>query len=134
MKNQKYKSILALIIFLLSSPLYGEELSEVCKQRVLFEYIECVSQQTKLADKRLNSHYKILRDQLNKEDKIKLRNTQRTWIKFRDEDCGLKRDLSEVPNPSNGLQGLQGALAYSECIYFMTEKRSQELSRLHPNY
>ncbi|MHA3099278.1 lysozyme inhibitor LprI family protein [Acinetobacter brisouii] len=48
------------------------------------EMLNCISIETQYQDDRLNKIYKKLQQQLAQNEKLKLRDEQRTWIKTRD--------------------------------------------------
>lgn len=123
-----------LYIWFISSMAIAGEPSHGCKQINLYEYAECVGGKREAVDEQMNENYKYLYKQLKQEDKLKLKKAQRLWIQFRDSNCGFQRDISEVEAPSNNSQMLQGALAYSECMFLMTANRSDELAKTYPSY
>ena len=51
--------------------------------------VECIDRELVLWDKILNREYLKLRAALDDEQKAKLKEAQRTWIRLRDQDCTL---------------------------------------------
>ncbi len=51
--------------------------------------VECIDRELVLWDKILNREYLMLRAALDDEQKVKLKEAQRTWIRLRDQDCYL---------------------------------------------
>ncbi len=51
--------------------------------------VECIDRELVLWDKILNREYLMLRAALDDEQKARLKEAQRTWIRLRDQDCTL---------------------------------------------
>jgi len=49
-------------------------------------------------DKQLNERYKILINRLSMQDKLEIRKSEREWIVFRNEKCGIKLNENPVAN------------------------------------
>ncbi len=82
---------------------------------------QCYQVESIFQNKRINEAYKILLAKLDAEDKLKLRNEERDWIKHRDSECAL----------SEADAGQSGLLDREECLISETAKRATELeSRL----
>ena len=56
--------------------------------------VDCLAQETKVQDTRLNANYQALVKNLDTERLTKLRDAQRSWVKFRDADCALARIMT----------------------------------------
>jgi uncharacterized protein YecT (DUF1311 family) len=52
-------------------------------------------------DKLLNKYYKLLRDKLSDDDKVKLRDAQRVWLKYRDSEAAINGGII-APNEYTG--------------------------------
>lgn len=53
---------------------------------------QCMGTEYAYQDKRLNKAYKALMATLDKDQQVKLRNDERTWIAYRDSHCALDPD------------------------------------------
>lgn len=78
----------------------------------------CISGETQRQDARLNKAYKALTATLNSTRKKALLDTQRTWIKYRDQNCKFYVD----PN-GGSLAGINGGI----CMMETTASRATEL-------
>lgn len=78
----------------------------------------CISSEIKSQDARLNKAYQALSKSLNSTRKKQLQEVQRTWIKYRDQNCKFYVD------PDGGsLAGINGSL----CMMETTAHRANEL-------
>lgn len=87
----------------------------------------CLAQDLRDSDKRINAVYKLLMNNLSKEERIKLRNEQRGWLKMRDKACSLNN------KESNREKWLQAILADQEktvCVVRYTFTRVAELNNM----
>lgn len=71
------------------------------------------------ADRLLNKTYKQLKDSLDAEGRVLLRNAQRAWVNFRDAECLHERDLARG--------GTMAGLLQLGCLESMTSERTAEL-------
>jgi len=81
----------------------------------------CIQAETTLQDARLNRVYKQLMAKLEGARQKTLRDVQRTWIKFRDDNCAFQARLSE---------GTVGHLEGGLCVMDLTRERAAELERI----
>lgn len=88
------------------------------------ELNSCYSAEIKAQDFRLNSNYKKALNVLANPQKQNLQNTQRTWIKFRDADCGMYYSLT-----GGTIDLLNGA----DCELSTTKKRADDLAWIAEN-
>jgi uncharacterized protein YecT (DUF1311 family) len=88
---------------------------------VTINMMDCIGEETKRQDKRLNQAYKDLMDQLTAERKKQLQNAQRAWLTFRDENCTFYAD------PDGGSMARVSA---NDCFMSATAMRSKELETL----
>ena len=80
--------------------------------------IECITDEAKAQDARLNDHYKKLLATLTPPRKAQLQEAQRAWIRFRDLNCKFYVD------PDGGsMARVQG----NECFLRVTADRANEL-------
>ncbi len=86
---------------------------------VTFNMSECVSAENEFQDARLNNAYKKVMGRLPDDQKTALRDTQRSWIKYRDEKCKLAGKKFD--------DGTMESVISSECIMQMTAERSKEI-------
>ncbi len=84
-----------------------------------FNMSECVSAEAEFQDARLNSAYKKVLSGLPGDQKTALRNTQRSWIKYRDEKCELAGRRYDG--------GTIQPVIVTDCVMQMTAERSKEL-------
>jgi len=89
---------------------------------VTIEMIECMVQEFKKQDARLNREYKKTMSQLSDERKKALLEAQRAWIKYRDSNCAFYAD------PEGG--SMARVLANS-CVLSMTAERADEISSIN---
>ncbi len=81
----------------------------------------CISTEIKLQDARLNKSYQSLSNSLTSTRKKQLQEVQRTWIKYRDQNCNFYVD------PDGGsLARVSGGI----CLMEMTASRATELESL----
>lgn len=85
----------------------------------------CISTEIKLQDVRLNKSYTSLSTSLNSTRKKQLQNVQRTWMKYRDQNCNFYAD------PDGGsLARVSGGI----CLMEMTALRATELEDFSAEY
>ena len=82
----------------------------------------CSSPNVQQADQRLNDVYRSLRGDLSAQDKVRLRDSERAWIAFRDKECAFR--TSSTAHGGNYTQQL------SVCLAEMTNERLTELNRI----
>lgn len=90
---------------------------------VTVEMLDCIGAETKRQDARLNTAYKALTAALAPARKTQLLEAQRSWIKFRDTNCGFYFD------PEGGTMAQVQA---SDCFMTATAGRAEELEKLKP--
>lgn len=83
----------------------------------------CAGQALKQSDKKLNSAYQSLMGK-SKDAQYKnaLKQAQRSWIKYRDDDC----KLAALPSTGGSVQ----SMAYSGCLTEKTDQRVAELNKM----
>ena len=86
---------------------------------VTSDLVSCLSKAKDVADAKLNALYTKLRQRLEGEDADRLIETQRTWAKYRDENCSAERALYGG--------GTATGPAYLACLEAMTRARTKEL-------
>ena len=74
-------------------------------------------------DKLLNDSYKSLSQTLDKKDTALLKQSQRKWIKWRDDTC--VRAQTKV----NRNHGTFGSSVRDDCLISLTEKRTSEIQQ-----
>ena len=85
----------------------------------------CISKEIKLQDARLNQAYKTLSTSLNSTRKKQLQQVQRTWIKYRDQNCDFYAD------PEGGsIARVNGGI----CLMETTALRATELENFSAEY
>jgi len=83
----------------------------------------CASVTLNTETKRINSLYNELRLKLSPKDRMKIRDIQLAWIKFRDLSCELE---------SSGVEGGSvHSMIFSMCLTRYTRQRIEELERLN---
>jgi uncharacterized protein YecT (DUF1311 family) len=83
------------------------------------DLVNCLSKAKDAADAKLSAIYTQLRQRLGGEDADRLVETQRTWVKYRDENCTAERELYGG--------GTAAGPAYLACVEAMTRARTKEL-------
>ena len=83
--------------------------------------IECITEEVRLQDVRLNKAYKALMADLPPARQAQLQQVQRTWIKYRDANCGFYND------PEGGSLARVSA---NDCMMSTTTRRASELEGL----
>ncbi len=79
----------------------------------------CSSQEFEAADKKLNQLYQQLQAKISSRQKQRLTVAQRTWIKFRDENCDYAKGQFEG--------GSLAASTYGYCRARVTQERIKDL-------
>jgi uncharacterized protein YecT (DUF1311 family) len=79
--------------------------------------VDCVVAKTRVWDKRLNKAYKELPQRLDAGQLEPLKEAQRSWIEYRDANCGLY---------GSG-EGTMRQIQAAECTRSMTQDRALEL-------
>jgi uncharacterized protein YecT (DUF1311 family) len=80
------------------------------------------AQGAKAADQALNAQYKATSGKLSAGSRTLLRNAQRSWIGFRDQECKYE---------SSGVQGGSAyPMVYSGCLKRLTDERTRQLKAL----
>jgi len=85
---------------------------------ITMNMIDCMTEENKLQDARLNKAYKSLIAELPPARKTQLLEAQRAWIKFRDANCDFYYD------PDGGSMARVSA---SDCVMRTTTERVREL-------
>ena len=83
--------------------------------------IECITEEARLQDVRLNKAYKALMADLPPARQAQLQQVQRSWIKYRDANCGFYND------PEGGSLARVSA---NDCMMSTTTRRASELESL----
>lgn len=83
--------------------------------------LNCNKNELKTQDARLNKNYKRAMSVLSAEQKIKLRDTQRLWLKYKEANCGMQATLTG---------GTIDMLFSSGCELDMTRERADTLEWL----
>lgn len=83
--------------------------------------IECIEQETKHQDVRLNKNYQALAGSISGSRKKQLQSAQRIWIKYREANCAFYFD------PDGGTLA---RITANECVMLMAAERAGELERL----
>ncbi|WP_261393412.1 lysozyme inhibitor LprI family protein [Pseudomonas aeruginosa] len=86
--------------------------------------VDCSNEELAKQDARLNKAYKTAMGVLSAENKQKLLDAQRLWVKFRDADCGVYYSLSG---------GTMDMLNGSGCELAMTKERAESLEWIAQN-
>ncbi|HGY9624384.1 TPA: lysozyme inhibitor LprI family protein [Pseudomonas putida] len=81
----------------------------------------CIVAETQVQDERLNRVYKQLMAKLEPSQQKALRDVQRTWIKYRDENCAFHGQVS-----GGTARQLEGGM----CLMDLTRERAVELERV----
>ena len=84
----------------------------------------CADQEARRADAELNRLYKQVMGQLDGEGQTRLREVQRSWLKYRDLNCAYET-LGYVG-------GSMEPLVHASCIAQLTQERNEALKRLMP--
>ena len=76
------------MVVLWSQPLQAEPKEENCDDRKsTADIVECLATQTAVWERRLNTAYQKLINDLPARRRDRLRNAQRLWLQFRDANC-----------------------------------------------
>ncbi|MFJ1574145.1 lysozyme inhibitor LprI family protein [Pseudomonas sp. NPDC088322] len=81
----------------------------------------CIQSESSLQDQRLNRVYKQLQAKLAGDAQKALRTAQRSWIKYRDDNCALHSQASG---------GTLRQIEAGTCVMGMTRDRAAELERI----
>jgi len=84
---------------------------------------DCIGEDLRSQDERLNATYSVLRNALAAERHAALQRAQRDWIRFRDSNCALRLDKAG---------GTLAGVAAGDCRRRMTRERADELAALVP--
>ena len=80
----------------------------------------------KQQDKKLNQNYKYLMQNLDKDKKIALKNTQKAWLKYITLKCNnMIKNVLDLPKHSLYVQSYK-----SHCLYEETKRRNKELKSI----
>lgn len=96
----------------------------ICMERadgVTYPMLDCIAEELKTQDARLNGAYQKLKSTLSAERKKALLKAQRLWIQYRDANCAFYDD------PEGG--SYQRLMA-NECMLRETAERAKELETL----
>lgn len=91
------------------------------------ELRECLAQDLRDSDKRINAVYKALMGSLDEAAKVTVRDAQRAWLKKRDRACDLD---SKETDREKWLQGILADQERSVCVVRYTFTRVAELDAL----
>jgi len=85
---------------------------------VTVDMLDCIGEETKRQDARLNKAYKEAMPQLSPARKKQLQDAQRAWIKYRDANCNFYAD------PDGGTMA---TVISNDCFMSTTASRAKEL-------
>lgn len=85
--------------------------------------LDCIAAETANQDKRLNTAYQKLTQNVAPKRKEQLKAVEKLWIKFRDANCAFYAD------PQGGTAA---GLASADCVLAMSAQRAGELEKLMP--
>ncbi|MEM0997247.1 MAG: lysozyme inhibitor LprI family protein [Bacteroidota bacterium] len=118
----KYFFATCLALFLFTGlPAQGYE-PDCDDPRTQMDMNECAQREFKAADQALNVAYKKLMALVDDDLEAKIRQAQRTWVKFRDESCECERFLYDG--------GSISPLIWANCRTRATQQRTEELNSL----
>lgn len=105
----------------------GQFRNAKCDSTKTVDLINCTSQNLSLSDEALNKNYKEALASIRGKHESKLRNTQRSWLKFRDSYC---KSISDEIYP-----GREAEIEKTACLAHLTGDRATEIERTykHPN-
>lgn len=89
--------------------------------------LRCAMDSLRQIDSRLNAEYGVLKSKLKDGEVSGLTETQRTWIRTRDQSCQLARNISDR---DAWLEHVAASAARTACVIAATNKRIEELERL----
>ncbi len=72
-------------------------------EELRYQDLGCAAQAFDVADKALNDAYKALSAKLDQEGRVKLKESQRAWLQFRDADAALAYKSSREAGSPAGL-------------------------------
>ncbi|MEI9994521.1 MAG: lysozyme inhibitor LprI family protein [Rhizomicrobium sp.] len=87
-----------------------------------FDMNICADKDYYKSDGKLNAVYKTLRAALDDGGRLKLRDAQRAWIQFRDQECRLESAQNEG--------GTIYPMVYAGCVTALTDARTRQLEQL----
>lgn len=90
----------------------------------------CLAAQLWETDQKINLIYQDLMGKFQKEDQIKLRNEQRSWLKMRDTVCGLDNRKS---NREKWIHNIARDYQKTICVVRFTQKRIHQLETYQAN-
>lgn len=121
----------ATLALLTSSPLVADDFYtgryDSCMDAsggVTVEMLNCIDEELRTQDARLNGAYKALGKSLLPERREQLLAAQRLWIKYRDANCQFYASAG----------GSLAAVSGSECVLRETAERAKELEELQGGY
>ncbi|MBD9362850.1 lysozyme inhibitor LprI family protein [Methylomonas fluvii] len=91
---------------------------------VTVSMLDCIADETKLQDDRLNKAYKSALKSIDPARVKALQDAQRAWVKFRDSNCGF------YANPDGGTAA---TISANDCVMSSTAERAQEIESLMPD-
>ena len=112
---------IALMLLLAAPALCGAEMYDAeykrCEKASTAGIVQCVQDQAKQWDRRLNVAYKELMARSDTAQQMPLKAAQRLWIKYRDANCGFYA----------AGEGSISQIESAECLRAMTMQRTCEL-------
>lgn len=99
-----------------AAPAAADELQQ-CNQRDTLGIVECLNGKTAAWDDRLNDAYRKTLAAAVGEQRDRLRDAQRLWMRYRDANCGYY----------GAGEGSIRLIEAAECLRRMTERRAREL-------
>lgn len=120
------KALLLFMVCLISAPSYSAtskfDMSVACSEFENlnnYEQGQCIGRQHEEIDEEMAKTYRHLMSKVDKQAKIKLRDAQRAWIKFRDTNCDFEG--------TGTLGGSAHSWVVTSCKSRVTVKRTEEL-------
>ncbi|WP_026607533.1 lysozyme inhibitor LprI family protein [Methylocapsa acidiphila] len=74
----------------------------------------------KKSDKKLNETYQKLMEKISEKGRASLRNVEKTWISFRDQECAFET--------MGTVEGSVHPLVLAECLTRLTDQRTKDLA------
>jgi uncharacterized protein YecT (DUF1311 family) len=118
MISVKYVMIAGLLA---AQPSFADDTFSACMEKsggVTNSMVDCIGEETKSQDVRLNKAYKDVMASVSSERKKQLQNAQRLWLKYRKANCDFYYD------PEGGTIARVNA---NNCFLSTTEARAKEL-------
>ncbi len=112
------------IVLIVPSISFAEQnKNTLCESTKTIDLIYCTDQNFNSADQALNENYSKAMASVTPQSKIELRNTQRSWLKFRDSYC---ESISDDIHP-----GSEAKIEKTSCLANLTSDRATEIARAY---